>query len=334
MKKLFILATITICIAFVLYIKPKVSHPDHPVVGIVQIIEHKALDKTRLGFIEKLKNLGFENEQTVQILYESAQGNPALASQIVQKFVGQKVDVIVAIATTPAQAAVQNVLQMKENERIPIVFLSVSDPFGARLVDDIDGKLTSDLVCGISNYVDVKKQLTMFKQALPNILNLGIIYNPGEANSVTSIHRFQKWAPDFHINIVPVAATKTSDVIIAAQSLKGKVDAIFVDNDNTALAAFPTLSDFCEKNMIPLFVSDTDQADLALASLGPDQKRVGEQGAEFVALLLKKASRISDLGVQFPDKVELYINECFANKINVTLDPTFIKSAAHVISKH
>ncbi|MBP9752489.1 MAG: ABC transporter substrate-binding protein [Proteobacteria bacterium] len=331
MKKFFVLAIIFASLAFVLYLKSdKRNHHVH-LVGIVQVIEHPALDISRKGMIERLKTLGFKEGENIQFIFESAQGNPALASQIIQKFIGQKVDMIVSLGTTPSQAALQNIIQVKDYQKIQLVFLSVSDPLSAKLVEEAsNGTLSSSYACGISNYVDVKKQLEMFKNALPNMLNLGIIYNPGEANSVTSIERFKKWGESFHINIVEAPATKTSDVIMAAQSLKGKVDAIFVDNDNTALAAFSTLSNFCVTNKIPLFVSDTDLAHLALASLGPSQKRIGEQGAEFVALLLKKEAVIKDLGVQFPDTVELFLNEEFAKKIDVVLGDFFIKSAKKV----
>ncbi|CAO5678156.1 MAG: hypothetical protein HEEMFOPI_00302 [Holosporales bacterium] len=331
MKKLFVLATIFISIAIVLQYKSNSKTSHIQIIGIVQVIEHPALDITREGLMSRLKTLGFEDGKNVQILYESAQGNPALASQIVQKFISQKVNVLVAIGTTPSQAALQNILQVKDYQKIPLVFLSVSDPLGAKLVEeDKDGRLTSLYACGISNYVEVQKQLDMFKKALPHMLNLGVIYNPGEANSVTSIERLKKWSSHFNINILLAPATKTSEVIMAAQSLSGKVDAIFVDNDNTALAAFSTLSNFCKVQKIPLFVSDTDLAHLAMASLGPSQKRVGEQGAEFLALLLQKKAEPKDLGVQFPDTVELFVNEAFAKSIDVSLTDTFLSNSKKV----
>lgn len=332
MKKILVLLVILVTATLVILFKPR-EKTALPVVGIIQIVEHPALDVTRKGFIEKLKNLGFEQGKTIQIQYESAQGNPALAAQISQKFVGQNVDLIVTLGTTPSQAALQNIMQMKSQKKIPLVFLSVSDPLNARLVYLKNNGLapSSEYACGISNYVDVKRQMGMLKKALPKLLNIGIIYNPGEANSVSSIEQFKKFAPSFGINIIPVPAHKTAEVIMAAQSMLNKVDVIFIDNDNTALAAFATLSDFCLRNKMPLFVSDVDLAHLAMGAMGADQTRIGEQGAQFAALLLKNQSLPKDLGVQYPNKVDLVLNKLYASKIEKKFDIAFEKEADKII---
>ncbi|CAO5674879.1 MAG: hypothetical protein NEHIOOID_00445 [Holosporales bacterium] len=332
MKKILVLLTILLTATLVLIFKPNASSK-YLTVGIIQIVEHPALDVTRKGFIQKLKDLGFEHGKNIQIQYESAQGNPALAAQISQKFVGQNVDLIVTLGTTPSQAALQNIMQAKNQKKIPLIFLSVSDPLSARLVDLKDNGLapSSEYACGISNYVEAQKQISFLKKALPNLLNIGIIYNPGEANSVSSIEKFTEFSPSFGVNIIPVPAHKTADVIMAAQSLLSKADAILVDNDNTALAAFASLSDFCLKNKMPLFVSDVDLAHLAMGALGADQTRIGEQGAQFAALLLRKESLPQDLGVQYPDKVDLVLNKLYAKKIEKPYDQKLENEADKII---
>lgn len=299
-------------------------------VGIIQFMEHPALDAARGGFLAKLNKLGYTKENT-QILFESAQGNPALCSQIAQKFVGQKVDVIVAIGTTPAQAALQNIMNAEDAQRTKLIFLSITDPVEAKLVSVVDGKISSQYAAGISDYVEPQDYLNLFKEMFPNINNVGVIYNPGEANSTTVLKNLREKAESFRIKILAVPATKTSEVILAAQNLSERVEAIFIDNDNTALAAFDSISDVCIKRKVPLFVSDVDLADKALASLGPDQKRIGEQGAQFAVLLLEKKSLPEDLGVQFADSIDLYLNQKFAEKIDVIIPQELCKKAKQII---
>ena len=316
----------------VFFIKNTQLSTNKKTVGIIQFMEHPALDEARKGFVSKLAELGYVNKNNINIWYESAQGSPALSSQIAQKFVGQDVDLIIAIGTAPAQSALQNIMRVKDKKVIPMIFLSITDPEDASLIKrDAFGKFSSEYASGISDYVEPAKQLKMFKKMLPEILNLGVIYNPGESNSATILMDLKETAKDFSINIVVVPATKTSEVIMAVQNIKDKVDAIFIDNDNTALAAFDSISDMCIKYKIPLFVSDVDLADKALASLGPDQRKIGGQGAQFAALLLAGKSLSQDLGVQYPANIDLYLNNGFAKKIDFKIPESLNKKAHKVL---
>ncbi|PIZ34161.1 MAG: ABC transporter substrate-binding protein [Alphaproteobacteria bacterium CG_4_10_14_0_8_um_filter_37_21] len=330
MKRLFALTLIFGAIACVLFIRPLSHH--HPKVGIIQYIEHPALDTARKGVIHQLKKDGFVVGENIEILYESAQGNPALAAQISQKLVGQKVDVIVALGTTPAQTALQNVRQ-QTGKSIPVVFASVSDPKEAKLMNiDQNGKLYGDMICGISDYVQPTEQFRMFKRVLPNMLNLGVIYNPGEINSVFTLGKMEKIASSFSLNIVSIPASKTADVIQAAQMLVEKVDAIFINNDNTALAAFDSISRIGTAHKVPVFVSDIELVEKAIATLGPDQLRIGEQAGEFVTALLKKEAKPRDLGVRFPEKVDLVLNKKLAASIGVSFSQDLEADAAQIIN--
>jgi putative ABC transport system substrate-binding protein len=333
MKKIIILAGVVLVIAFTLFGK-KEAHVNNEkkVIGIIQFAEHPALDAARLGFISKLKLLGCDDQKDVQILFESAQGNPALASQIAQKFVGQSVDLIVALGTTPAQAALQNIMQLRHEKVMPLVFLSVSNPSEAKLVTlDAYNNLNSKYATGVSDFVEPQDHLKVYQSILPSLVNLGLIYNPGEANSTFLLKGLEDAAKSFNINIIAIPATKTSEVILATQNLIGKVDAIFIDNDNTALSALDAISGICKKNKIPLFASDIDLADKALACLGPDQKRIGEQGAQLAVLLLNKKSLPEDLGVQYPDHVELHVNKKFAYEISFEIPAIVLEKAKKVI---
>ena len=109
-------------------------------IGVIQTIEHPALDKTRQGIREELADQGFK--ENLQWDWESAQMNQALATQIAQKFVGQEVDLIVAIGTLAAQSA----LSATRTSDIPVIFASVTDPKSAKLMGNI---------AGVSNFVPV-----------------------------------------------------------------------------------------------------------------------------------------------------------------------------------
>lgn len=285
-----------------------------PLVAIVQVIECPALDQNYKGVIDQLKEEGLVDGKTMRLMHESAQGNPALATQIAQKFVGLKADVIVAIGTTVAQAAAQ-ASQQVHDKAIPVVFTAVTDPVTAKLVNDLNkpGSTTT----GISDHIALEKQLAFFQIVMPNLKTLGVIYNPGEANSVLLVKNLEKLAPKFKLLLVLATASKTSEVVAAAQSLIGKVGAIFINNDNTALAAFDGIVKLGKDNKIPIFSSDIDcMGQGALAALGPDQYLLGKQTAKMVIKVLRKEKKPCDIPVEFPTEILEKINKELAKEVN------------------
>jgi putative ABC transport system substrate-binding protein len=286
--------------SFVILFSPTAAKPPTKI-SILQIVEHPALNATRDGLLDELKKLGYEEGKTLIVDYQSAQGNSALAAQIAQKFTSNQADIIVAIGTKAAQAA----MAASRNTKIPLVFSSVTDPLGAKLVSNL--KTPNGSVTGISNLISVEPQFKLFKQLLPGLKTLGIVYDPGEANSISLNKAMEEEADKVGLKLVFAVASKSSEVLAASQSLCGKVDALFVNNDNTALSAFGSVIKAAKSCDIPAFVSDIDLADQgALAALGPDQTELGRQTARMVDGILKNPD--SPLpSVEFPKKMEEYV---------------------------
>lgn len=267
-------------------------------ISILQTIEHPALDATRKGLLEELATLEYKN---LVVDYQSAQGNSVLAIQIAQKFASDKPDIIVAIGTTAAQAA----MTATKDTGIPTVFSSVTDPLTAKLVTSLEAP--NGYVTGISNFVAVEPQLKVFKRVLPKLKTLGIVYNPGEANSTALLKTMEEAAKSLDMKLVTATATKTSEVMAASQSLCGKADALFVNNDNTALAAFKSVVKAAQSCNIPAFVSDVDLMDQgAFAALGPNQYDLGRQTARMVDRVIKNPTKPLP-AVEFPEKTEEYV---------------------------
>src|SRR5215218_6415262 len=148
-------------------------------VAVTAIVEHPALDAARDGIKEALAAAGYVDGQNLKFVYESAQGNPATAAQIARKLVGEAPAVIVPISTPSAQAVVG------ATKDIPVVFTAVTDPVAAKLV--ADPKHPGGNVTGMSDLSPIAKHLDLVKEILPAARTLGVIYNPGEANSLTLV---------------------------------------------------------------------------------------------------------------------------------------------------
>lgn len=282
-------------------------------IGVIQVIEHPALDETCRGIRDELTQQGFK--ENLQWAWDSAQGNPALGAQIAQKFVGQGVELLVAIGTMTAQAA----LSAARNRNIPVIFASVTDPKAAKL----EGNIT-----GVSNFVPTTEQFVAMMKILPSLKRIGVIYNPGEANSTSLVTQMQADAKERGLGLITATASKTSEVSIAAQSLIGKVDAIFINNDNTALAAIKGIGQICRDNNIPLFASDGDVKESGvLALLGADQYEIGRQTGRMVARVLREEMKAPELPIEYPSQVNILVNDKVAQALGITLPGTVKKTA-------
>lgn len=286
-------------------------------IGVIQVIEHPALDATCKGIRDELTELGFK--ENLQWSWDSAQGNPALATQVAQKFVGQEVNLLIGIGTTAAQAA----LSASRDRKIPVVFASVTDPKGAKLTGN---------VTGVSNFVPPKEQFDVILKILPTAKKIGVVYNPGEANSASLLIQMQEESQKKGLELVSATASKTSEVTSAAQSLIGKVDAIFINNDNTALAAINSIGQICRDNKIPLFASDGNLVESgALALLGADQYAIGRQTGRMVAKILRGEAKASDVQIEYPANVNVDLNDKIAESLGVKIPESLKKKISEKI---
>ncbi len=292
-------------------------------VSITQIVEHPALDSVRQGVKDVLAEAGFKEGENLTWEYQSAQGNPTTAAQIAKKFAGRNPDVIVAIATPSAQAMVASARNSN------IIFSAVTDPVGAKLVEAWDKP--SPRVTGVSDLTPVDKHMALVKEIVPSAKKLGVIYNPGEANSVSLVELVKKHAPEQGFEVVEAASPKSADVQTAMRSLVGKVDAIYLPTDNTVISALEGILKIAEQTDIPVIAADTDSVKRgAIAALGFNYYDVGRQtGAMVVEVLNGKAP--GDLPVQGVDKTELYLNPGAAAAMGIELPASLTERAKEII---
>ncbi|EJL88648.1 ABC-type uncharacterized transport system, periplasmic component [Herbaspirillum sp. CF444] len=290
---------------------------------VTAIVEHPALDAVRDGVKDELKDEGFEVGKNLKWEYQSAQGNTGTAAQIARKFIGDKPDAIVAIATPSAQAVVA------ATKSIPVVYSGVTDPVAAQLVKD--WKASGTNVTGVSDLLELEKQVDLIKRVVPNVKRVGMVYNPGEANSAVVVKALKELLGKSGISLVEAAAPRSVDVGSAAKSLIGKVDVIYTNTDNNVVSAYEALVKVGNDAKIPLVASDTDSVKRgAIAALGVNYYDLGRQTGKVVARILK-GEKPGDIASATSSKLELFVNTTAAQKQGVTLSADLIKSAKTVI---
>jgi putative ABC transport system substrate-binding protein len=292
-------------------------------VGITQIVEHPALDAARQGFIDRLAELGYKSGQNIIYDIQNAQGDMATAQTIAQKFVADRVDLILAIATPTAQAAA-NV-----TKTIPILITAVTDPVAAGLAKTYDAP--GGNVTGTSDMNPVAAQLALVKQIKPNARRIGIVYNAGETNSVVQVEMARAAAKDLGFTIVEAVVANSSEVLQAAQSLQGRVDAIYVPTDNTVVSALESVIAVAERAKIPLIAGEGDCVRRgALITLGIDYYQLGRQTGDMAARVFK-GEKPAAMPIEYLKELQTIVNLQAAARMGVTIPSELIAAADEII---
>jgi len=292
-------------------------------VAITAIVEHPSLDAVRDGVRDELKAAGFEAGKNLKWEYQSAQGNPGTAAQIARKFIGDKPDAIVAIATPSAQALVA------ATKTVPVVFAAVTDPVAAQLVKSWEPSGTN--VTGVSDELALDKQIELIKQVVPQAKRVGVVYNPGEANSRVVVDQLKKLLPPAGLTLVEAAAPRTVDVSAAARSLVGKADVIYTSTDNNVVSAYEALVKVGTDSKIPLVAADTGSVKRgAVAAYGIDYYDLGRQTGKIVVRILN-GEKVGAIAPQRGEKLEVAVNPDAAAKQGITLPAALVSSAKTVV---
>lgn len=282
-------------------------------IGVVQITEHESLDTVRDSFTAKMKELGFVDGENCKIDYQSAQNEVVNNKPIVDKFKGDKKDIIIAIGTSTAQAAAA------VSDTIPVVFAAITDPIAAQLVETLENPGKN--VTGTSDALAVKENVDFALRLTPDIKTVGIIYNSGEVNSASSVKDFKEYFASKNLTVVEKAVTNSGEVPQAAQSLASEVDAIFTPNDNTIASTIQSVADAALSAKIPLYPgADSMVNGGGLAMVGADYKMIGEGTAEIAAQILNGEKEAKDIPVMvFNKDLNIYVNTTTAEKLGITL---------------
>lgn len=292
-------------------------------VAVSSIVEHPALDAIRDGVREVLTEAGYVDGKNLRWQYQSAQGNTSIAAQIARKYIGDKPDVIVAISTPLAQTVVAG------TKTIPVVFSAVTDPVVAKLTPSWEASGTN--VTGVSDMLDLSKQVDLILRIIPSAKRVGMVYNPSEANSVTVVKNMQQMLERRGMSLVTAAAPRSVDVGSAARSLIGKVDVIYTSTDNNVVSAYESLVKVGQDAKIPLIASDTPSVQRgAVAALGVNYKDLGRQTGRIVLRILN-GEKPGDIKPQTSDKIELHLNPTAAQKQGVTLSEELLKEATVIV---
>ena len=298
--------------------KKEAAKKDKFNVGIVQIVEHAALDVASKGFVDGMAAKGYKEGENVTYDRQNAQADQSNLHTIAQHFINKKVDLICAVAT-PAAQVVANATQ-----DIPVVATAVTDYEAAKLIKSNAKPETN--VTGTSDMNLVEAQLDLILKLVPATKTVGVIYNSSEINSQVQVDLLKGFAKDRKVEIKEATVNNVNDIQQAARSLIGKVEAIYVPTDNVLASAMPALAMVTEEAKLPV-VSGWDDAN-GIATIAIDYYKLGVQTGEMAADILSGKANPQDMPIQTQNEFTVIVNEANAKKIGLTIPKEILDKVA------
>jgi putative tryptophan/tyrosine transport system substrate-binding protein len=295
-------------------------------IGISQIVEHPALDNCRDGFVDGMGKAGYIQGEDIVYDFQNAQGEFSNAISIAQKFNDDKVDMIVAISTPIAQASAQ------VTSEIPIIIGAITDPVAANIAESWES--SGNNVTGMSDAAPNEAQLKLIPRFFPQANRVGTIYNAGEANSVVQVELSREVCQELGLELVEVTASNSNEVLMAAQSLVGRIDVFYIVTDNVAVSAFSSIVKVSLEEKIPILVADpTFVPEGGLTSFGIDYFTLGQKSAEKAVQILegKLPSEIPIGKLDQPEELSFVINLDIAQQLELEIPEEILKEADEFI---
>ncbi len=293
-------------------------------IGLIQYTENPSLDTIREAFMSRLEEYGYD-ESKVTVDYQNAEGDAAKIDTICRKFVSDKVDMIAAIATPAAQAAVS----AAEGTDIKVLFAAVNDPatdLGIKNDKNPEGNVT-----GTSDRIPVTSIIDLALKADPQLETFGMLYTSSESNSANAAGEAREYCESKGITVIDGSISNTSELQQAAADLCGKADAVFTAADNTIASSVTVVANAAREAKIPWYVgTDSMVQDGALAAIGVDYTELGYQNAD-MAVELMEGRAVSEVPVYYFETYSTYINQDTLDTVGVTF-PEDVLSTANIFT--
>lgn len=286
-------------------------------IGVIQLVEHSALDANYKGFVDGLAEAGYVDGDNIKIDYQNAQGEQANCVTIAQKFVNGKDDLIFAIAT-PAAQAVANL-----TKKIPIVISSVTDPESAKLVKSNKNPGTN--VTGTSDLTPCAAQMELITKLFPNAKTVGMIYCSSEQNSMFQVKLAEEACDKLGLKYVEATVSNSNEIQQVTQSLCQKVDVIYSPTDNMIAAGMPLVAKIAIENKKPVICGEEGMVTAGgLATYGINYYELGKQTAKMAVEILN-GKKPADMPIQYLDTCDFVSNAETAKAIGVTIPADLLK---------
>lgn len=279
-------------------------------IGICQLVQHEALDAATQGFKDALvEKLG---EGSVKFDEQNASGDSANCATIVNGFVSNGVDLILANATAPLQAAAQATAD------IPVLGTSITDYATALDISDWTGTVGNN-ISGTSDLAPLDQQAAMIQELFPDAKSVGLLYCSAEPNSVYQCDVIEGYLTEEGYTVARYAFTDTNDVTSVAQTAADNSDVIYIPTDNTAASNTEAIANVVIPAKVPVVAGEEGICSgCGVATLSISYYDLGYATGEMAAKILADGADVSAMPVEFAPNVTKKYNAANCESLGIT----------------
>lgn len=284
-------------------------------VGICQLVQHEALDAATKGFKDAVTEaLG----DAVTFDEQNAQGDSNTCSTIINSFVSENADLIMANATPALQAA-----QAGTNE-IPILGTSVTEYGVALGIDGFDGTVGGN-ISGTADLAPLDQQAAMLKELFPDAKNVGLLYCSAEANSQYQVDTVKAALEELGYTCEYYAFSDSNDLSTIVTKASGECDVIYVPTDNTAAANTEIINNICQPAGVPIIAGEEGiAAGCGVATLSISYYDLGVATGKMAVKILTGESNISEMPVEYAPQFTKKYNKELCEALNITVPADYV----------
>lgn len=284
-------------------------------VGICQLVQHDALDAATQGFMDALKE---ELGDQVTFDEQNASGDPATCSTIINQFVSNKVDLILANATPALQAAAAG------TDTIPILGTSVTEYGVALDIDNFNGTVGGN-ISGTSDLAPLNEQAAMLHELFPDAKNVGLLYCSAEANSQYQVDMVQGYLEELGYTCKQYSFSDTNDIAAVTTAVAEENDVIYVPTDNTAASNTEIINNICEPAKVPVIAGEEGIcAGCGVATLSISYYDLGVATGKMGAKILKGESDIASMPIEYAPQFVKKYNKDLCESLNITIPDGYV----------
>lgn len=280
------------------------------VVGVCQLVPHEALDAATQGFVDRLTEI--LGEDNVEIDVKVAAGDSTTCAPIVNDFVTQEVDLIMANATSALQSAAAATAE------IPILGTSVTEYGVAMDIENFDG-IVGGNVSGTSDLAPLDLQADMITQWCPDAKTVGLLYCSAEPNSQYQVDTVQKYLEEKGLTVTQYPFADSNDMAAVAQTACDNSDVIYVPTDNTVASSTGIIDGICQPAGVPVIAGEQGICKgCGIATLSISYYDLGVKTAEMAAQILTGEADISTMPIGYADKQTPMYNAQICEALGLT----------------
>lgn len=279
-------------------------------VGVCQLMQHPALDSATQGFQDALTET-FGDAVTFDV--ENASGDNSNCATIINSFVSSDVDLILANATTPLQAAAA------ATDSIPILGTSITDYATALDVTDWTGSSGRN-ISGTTDLAPLDGQADMIKELFPDAKNVGLLYCSAEPNSKYQVNVITEYLTELGYTCTEYSFSDTNDLSAVCTSACAASDVIYIPTDNTAANNTELIANIAVPAGVPIVAGEQGICSgCGVATLSIDYYELGRTTGEMAAKILTGEADITTMEVQSAPTFTKMYNPTLCEQLGVTI---------------